>query len=159
MRVSLAFAVLALSACTSSSSPEEVELEAKRTMFHEHMANSYEFTWRQSCECTQETAGPMRITVSNGAITSAAYVETSLPVPANVRQHLLTIDGIFDKIQDAIDDDAHMVTVVYDTELGFPSSVAVDYDELVADEELSLTITNLVPIAQGCGVAGLVPCG
>lgn len=159
MRLPLAFA-LALAACTGSGSttPEETELEAKRTTFHQNMAdNNYSFHWRQSCECTQETAAEMLITVTNGAISDAIYVETEQQVPTSVRSRLLTIDGVFDKIQDAIDEDAHMITVVYDTELGYPKSVAVDYSEQIADEELSLIISDVQPLTL-CGV-GLVPCG
>jgi hypothetical protein len=96
-------------------------------------------------------------TVTNGAVSDAIYVETELPVPANLRSHLTTIDGLFDKIQDAIDDNAFMIHVEYDTELGYPRSIAIDYDEHVADEELSLIISNVTPIST-CGV-GVAPCG
>ena len=158
MRLPIAFA-LALAACTGSgtSTPEETALEAPRTTFHENMATSYTFHWRQSCECTREATDEMLITVTNGTISDAIYVQTEQPVPANIRATLLTIDGVFYKIQDAIDEDAHMITVVYDTELGFPSSVAVDYSEQIADEELSLIISNVAPVSS-CGV-GFAPCG
>ncbi len=157
MRTHLAF-VLALAACTGSgsSTPEETELAAKRTQFQQAMTGSYQFQWRQSCECTQDTTAPMLVTVTNGAISSAIYIETELPVPAAIRANLDTIEGVFDRIQDAIDDNAHMIYVEYDSELGFPKSVAIDYSEQIADEELSLVISNVEPIVEGCGVR---PCG
>lgn len=157
MRIHLAFA-LALAACTGSgsSTPEETELQAKRTQFTQNMTGSYQFQWRQSCECSQDATAPMLITVTNGAISDAIYIETELPVPAGIREHLDTIDGVFDRIQDAIDEDAHMIYVEYDAQLGFPKSVAIDYSEQIADEELSLVISNVEPLAETCGVR---PCG
>lgn len=157
MRIHLAFA-LALAACTGSgsSTPEETELEANRTTFHTAMTGSYTFHWRQSCECTQEATAEMLITVTNGTISDAIYVETEQPVPQNLREHLDTIDGVFDRIQDAIDQNAHMIHVEYDATLGFPKSVAIDYSEQIADEELSLIISNVEPLAETCGVR---PCG
>lgn len=162
MRLPIAFAFVAFAACTGGTAipeqtPEEIELEGARTMFHQNMSNNYSFHWRQSCECSPDATAEMLITVTNGAISDAIYVQTEQPVPANIRATLLTIDGVFDKIQDAIDEDAHMITVQYDTELGFPSSVAVDYSEQIADEELSLILSNVVP-ASACGV-GVAPCG
>jgi hypothetical protein len=157
---SIAVALVALTACTGGTSvpektPEEIELDGARTMFQQNMPADYSFHWRESCECTQETAAEMLITVTNGSISSAIYVETEQAVPAGVRSRLVTIDGVFDKIQDAIDEDAHAITIEYDTELGFPKSVAIDYDAQVADEELSLTISDVVPLSE-CGFA---PCG
>lgn len=159
MRLSFAFALLAVTACTGGGSspnqtPEELALEGARATFETNMSSdSYSFHWRESCECTNEATDEMLITVTNGVISDAIYVATEQPVPANIRSHLLTIEGVFDKIQDAIDDNAFMIHVEYDTELGYPRSVAVDYDQHVADEELSLVISNVAPLVEtGCGV-------
>lgn len=161
MRLPIAFVLVAATACTQQETiveetPEQIELQGARTRFDTTMPSSYTFHWRRSCECTQEAAAEMLVTVSNGVITNAIYVATELPVPANIRDTLSTIDGVFDTIQDAIDQNAHTITVHYDADRGFPTSVAIDYSVQIADEELSLTISDVQPIAESCGVR---PCG
>jgi hypothetical protein len=138
----LSFLVVLGAGCGSEASPEQSQLDHALQTWDVQGPASYSFTWQQGCECTAETSAPIRITVDNGAISEAIYLETELPVGAAVRAHLLTVDGIFGKIQDAIDDGAYAVTVQYDTESGLPASVAVDYNQQVADEELSLQISN-----------------
>jgi Family of unknown function (DUF6174) len=124
-------------------SPEQGQLDSALQTWDAQQPAQYSFTWRRSCECTTETTQPIRITVSGNAITSAVYVETQLPVSANVRDNLLTIDGVFAEIQQAIADGAFAVTVTYDQTSGAPLTVGVDYDERLADEELSLVISDL----------------
>jgi hypothetical protein len=154
--LALCFVGLLGSGC-GTESPEQGQLDQALETWDVQGPASYSFTWQQGCECTAETTAPIRITVVDNAITDAVYVETQLPVAADVRSHLLTIDGVFGTIQDAIDHGAYAITVAYDSESGLPSSVGVDYDEHLADEELWLQISNLhsnvAHDAAQCGAA------
>lgn len=162
MRLSVALAFVAFTACTQQETivektPEEIELQGARTRFDTNMAGAYSFHTSRSCECTAEATREMLVTVEGGAITSAIYVDDATAVPLQIRNTLMTIEETFDEIENAIATHAHAVSVVYDSELGFPSSVAIDYDAQVADEELSLLISQVRPVpVPGCGVA---PCG
>jgi hypothetical protein len=145
--------------CSSEvQTPEQSQLDQALETWDVQGPADYSFTWRQGCECTAETTAPIRITVVGGAITDAVYVETQVAVSAEVRAHLMTIDGVFAEIQDAINGGAHAVTVEYDSESGLPASVAVDYDAQIADEELSLQISdlhsNVAHEAASCGGPG-----
>lgn len=163
MRLSIAFALtLTVTACTTEGSsgpgtPEEIALENARTTFHANMSDSYTFHSRRFCECTVEATREMLVTVTGGVVTDAIYVDDEQPVPSELRDLIFTIDEAFDEIQSAIDDNAHAITVEYDTELGFPTSIAIDYSAQIADEELSLVISDVQPLTL-CG-AGALPCG
>jgi hypothetical protein len=61
---------------------------------------------------------------------------------------LLTIDGGFEKIQAALDQNAAEVTVDYDPARGYPRSVFVDDSRQVADEERSFQISDFAPTAN-----------
>jgi hypothetical protein len=141
MRTLLVIALLG--ACTGS--PTQDALDDARAAWDDEGQASYRFTWRQGCECIPEATRPIRIEVENDQIVAATYVDGGQPVPSNVRMYLLTVDGIFDEIQSAIDEDAHRITVDYDPVAGFPRTVAIDYDKLTADEELSLAIQDVEP--------------
>ena len=142
-------ALITLAACADDPTPAEQELVTQRQKFEEStLADNYRFNWQRSCECTQETTRPMSIEVTNGAISNAWYRDGAHEeVPATVKEHLMTIEQIFDEIEESLGT-AHMVNVQYDVELGFPTSVAIDYQQTVADEELSLLISNVGPNVQ-----------
>jgi hypothetical protein len=52
---------------------------------------------------------------------------------------LMTIEWAFELIQDAINTYASSITVVYDETLGYPMSIVIDYDVMMADEEAYYT--------------------
>jgi hypothetical protein len=56
----------------------------------------------------------------------------------------MTVEGLFDYIQAAIDKKAHAVNVVYDAELGYPTSIEVDYIERAVDDEIRFKAGHLV---------------
>jgi hypothetical protein len=52
---------------------------------------------------------------------------------------LLTIDSAFTLIQEAIDQEAASITVEYNETLGYPMSISIDYNAMIADEEAYYT--------------------
>lgn len=138
------FVALFAVGCAAEPSPEESQLESALHTWSVHGPSQYSFTWQRSCECTTDTVRPIRITVAGDAITSAVYVDDQTPVSTEVRAGLLTIDGVFDEIAAAIQQNAHSIAVEYDANSGHPISVGVDYSAALADEELALTIKDLV---------------
>jgi hypothetical protein len=59
-----------------------------------------------------------------------------------------SLEGILDMIQEAVNLNAASINVVYDVDAGYPTSVYVDYDERIADEELSIVVDYLAPVGQ-----------
>lgn len=139
-----ALLLVAVVGCADDTSKAPGELVAAREQFAETLDGSYIFTWQRSCECTAETAGPIRITVQNGQIIQAIDLASEQPVSSNVLSGLQTIEGVFDTIEDAYNEGAASINVTYDPSLKFPASVGIDYDLGIADEELSLQITDVV---------------
>lgn len=54
-----------------------------------------------------------------------------------------TVDGLFDLIQEGIDQNAYQITDEFDVELGYPTSAYVDYGQLIADQELGFSVGSL----------------
>jgi hypothetical protein len=147
--IALAALPLALStaACTDTVPPEQEALELARTTWADQAPGAYRFTWQRSCECAPEATRAIVIEVTGEQISSALYVDDETAVPADVRMYLHTIDGVFAKIQSAIDEGAHAIHVEYDATMGYPRSVAIDYSAHIADEELSLLISDLAALS------------
>ena len=57
-----------------------------------------------------------------------------------------TIDGLFDRIEQAWTEGAASISVTWHPEFGYPSSVGIDQSLLIADEEQYWTIGFLEPI-------------
>lgn len=133
--LSLVLVAGCLAACGSPA-------KSRRALWDEKGPASYQYTLRWSCFCGPDFTDPMRITVRDGAITSAVDVETGMPVDPATRRPL-TIEGLFDVIEDAYRKNAAKVDVTYDPTDGHPVSANIDYDQRVIDEELGFRTEDL----------------
>ena len=57
-----------------------------------------------------------------------------------------TIDGVFDDIQQAIDQHAAQIQLSFDPTLGYPTAVFVDHSHQIVDEELALQLSGLTTL-------------
>jgi hypothetical protein len=140
----VAFATLA--ACSPSA--HEQELADAREQWSRQLPRSYELTWQQDCFCTPDMVRPIRIRVAAGQITSATFVDDREEVTESIRGRLATVDGVFDRIEDALEEGADQIDVEYDATWGYPESLYVDYSRRTADEELTLQLSDFAPIER-----------
>ena len=93
---------------------------------------------------------PMRLTVRNGVIESAKFLEgfdSGMPVPPSDIYHVPTIDGLFDKIEEALSDRlAWSMGAEYDAELGYPREFRVSYTD-IPDDYFEASICCYNPLA------------
>lgn len=128
--------------------PPEDDLEAHREMFARVNRTSYAFTWKRGCFCTEESTFPIRIKVAGQSIVSAVYVDGGQPVSDLVRDSLETIDGVFDMIEDSLDQRVDELTVTYDPTHDYPTSVFIDRERNATDDELSLELSAFISPAD-----------
>jgi para-nitrobenzyl esterase len=93
--------------------------------------------------------GTMTITVRDGKITliedAAGNDVTNAPRAIAFR----TIDEMFDLIESELQSRAYRLSVGYDPEFGFPSSLYVDNRKEVVDDELGIVLQSFEPILPG----------
>lgn len=116
------------------------DLEAARATWERNAADSYTMTVLFSCFCPEEARGPFEITVIDGEPSATFRGE---PVGQAAPTHVFTVDGIFDVIEENAD--AELVDIVYDPESGIPTSVVIDIDFRIADEEIYITVEDFQP--------------
>ena len=171
MKRCIVFAVLllVLSACGSSSSTTDVPTTdaptttvpptvdpldeadaayaAARAMWESAELVDYDYSFSRGCFCPQEYVGPHEVSVRDGVVTAATYDGIDLkklPI-LNLTSYdeiIQTVDGVFDEIDRAIDE-ADQLTAAYHPELGYPTDVFIDWEEMIADEEVNYTIVDL----------------
>lgn len=144
LRVTLPLLTLSLlSSCSllglDPRSDKERELARNRRLWDSRAINEYHYVMRRLCFCAPESTSPQVITVHGGVITSVVYASNGAPVPAFIASTALSVTGLFDIIQQAIDRDAYQLSVQYDAALGFPTSIAIDYILNAADDEVTYT--------------------
>ena len=104
--------------------------------------STYTYTTSWHCFCMREYVAPVIVEVVDGEIVDVNFVDSSLgEVPEPGR--FVTIEGLFDHIQDALDGEAFNISATYDGQLGYPVEVFVDYDQRIADEELGFSAGSL----------------
>ncbi|MFN0098006.1 MAG: DUF6174 domain-containing protein [Gemmatimonadaceae bacterium] len=152
MRHTLAFLsalVLLTAACDGESvfgtAPERVALSAARERWADAKPFEYQFNYTRICFCP--TLTNVRVTVRDDVVISARVISTGEELPPAERAQIPTIDGLFDIIDAAIDQDAHDLRVEYDRSMGFPQSIILDYKEMIADDEIFYEVTEVMSTA------------
>jgi hypothetical protein len=138
--------LLALQACGEAGPvrPQVHELEARESLWDSVGPESYEYAVQRLCFCPIEHIGPVRVRVENGVVVGREYVEGGLAVPEGVAPGFPAVDGLFELLRSAYEEDAHEIRVTYDPALGVPVDFWIDYVEMVADEELGMRVTEAV---------------
>jgi hypothetical protein len=132
---------LLLAGCESTG-PRDLELEAARTRWMTVGPDAYVYAVQRQCFCGLDYIGPARLTVEDGVVVESVYVDSGLPVPDGY--DFPTVDGLLEILRSAYEREAHEVTVTYDPVSGVPVQAWIDYEEMVADEELGWLVTEEV---------------
>lgn len=114
------------------------DLDAARERWQEAGFDAYQMTLQRSCFCPEDYRGPFEVTVRNGAVESATFNGTAVDA-----ERVLTVADLFDLLEDAYDQGAARVDVTFDDELGYPTSLYIDYNEQMADEEVGYTVSSV----------------
>lgn len=120
-------------------------------------SDSYDMTYRLICFCGPIEKGPYEVAVRNGQIVAATFGDVDI---LDIEEFGLdsydntvsTIDEIFAEIGRGLDT-ASSVAAEYDQELGYPTNVFIDWDFLIADEEVGYEISNVRVAPASCSTA------
>ncbi|MDO9498335.1 MAG: DUF6174 domain-containing protein [Nocardioides sp.] len=105
--------------------------------------DDYTYTLAVSCFCP-DAGEPVRVTVVAGEAVEAVYLEDGRAVTKGDQApdyRRLTIDEV---IEAANDTEADLVKVRWPEGQDYPTSVYVDQDELMVDEEIGYAVSDVV---------------
>jgi hypothetical protein len=132
-------------ACGDEGTTGYDELLRNRALWESKNINSYEYRFQWICFCLAERTMPVRVTVERNRITRVTAMEENRDLDRRQFSEYHTIDGLFDLIADAYQR-AEDVRIEYDPTYGYPTSVYIDYQKGVADEELGFTVSDFLPV-------------
>ena len=121
----------------------QAQLNRQRRHWRAQEIGDYSFTVRRLCYCPETYTSPVVVRVSDGEVRDLAYEGSGEAVAPEHAQFWPAVEGLFDLVQDAIDRDADSLRVDYHPLLGYPISIQIDYEEMMVDEELTVTASDL----------------
>lgn len=128
---------------------DQTELDANRALWDSHNITSYDYRAQLDCFCTPESVRPAIVSVRMDAIASVVDAQTLEPRgPAD----FLTIDAMFDRLQQALNSDDPVIDAQFDSTLGHPSFFRIDHP-ILADDDYSWTVENLTVVPEPGGMA------
>ncbi|GBF80285.1 lipoprotein [Aphanothece sacrum FPU1] len=120
------------------------ELAKNRQLWRLQNINNYQFTYQQQCFCVAPGNIPLKVAVKNDKITQVVDLKTNQTIP-NLG-FPKTIDQLFQILEKAIQSKADEISVTYDSTLGYPTKIAIDYQKILADEETNYLAKDLIKI-------------
>tara|TARA_B100000767_G_scaffold242326_1_gene239323 strand:+ start:653 stop:1099 length:447 start_codon:yes stop_codon:yes gene_type:complete len=137
----LLFIILNCTKKTGVIPEDELNLQEQEKKWKKQGIIDYEFTSQISCFCQSDYTLPKAIAVKNDEIQSINGVAY-----ANLEyENHMTIDELFDYIEDHQNKNPVIENLEFDSVYGFPSYIYFDISEVIADDEISYTITNFIP--------------
>jgi hypothetical protein len=126
----------------------QAELDENRARWDSYRAVDYDYYYQRSCFCMYDYTKQFEVQVRNDTVDAAFVAEDGTPAnPDMLVNWIPTIDGIFDQIQSAIDRSAYSMTIRYNETYGHPEGVSIDYNQMMADEELYISTEGLEILA------------
>lgn len=105
---------------------------------------NYQIQIQRICFCVPEITKAIVVDVRGGRVVSSRYADGS-PIPASAAAHFAnasTIDQLFALISNATNQRYAKVEATYNPTYGFPQSIYLDQDAMMADEEVGYSISN-----------------
>lgn len=146
------FIGLSTSAGAVGAGLSQSDLDEQRNIWLDSGILHYDFRFQRTCFCAPDSVEPGIVSVVGGQIESVIGV--NIPKELNPT-FFLSIDGLFDTLQDALDQPADAISANFDQSLGYPTDISIDYIELAADDEIWYAATDLNPRSMLPGDADL----
>ena len=108
----------------------------------------YEYSYQRACECHPDQEADTIVTVANGRVVGVRYAREGyseeVALPPEKLSWYRTIDDLFSLVETA-QANAETVRVEFDTKLGYPVSIYVDYVGEFVGDELGIEVTGFAP--------------
>ncbi|MGQ0641168.1 MAG: DUF6174 domain-containing protein [Gemmatimonadaceae bacterium] len=128
---------------TDGDREDLLDLQAAERRWAQSGVQDYQIIVQQLCFCGYTR--PVRITVRLGNVVSRVDAESGEPVPQQ-GENAREVRGLFALVRDAIDRDAHSMSVTYDATYGIPLQINIDYIANTVDDELTVRASEFQPL-------------
>lgn len=140
--------VLACAACSNPFADAPDEFGQSFGRWRRAGLADYHYVLSGSCECLPEWTRPAEVLVRDGETLFLRYLNNySTDVWSRYRE-LDSVEKLFQFVGDAYARDPDVLEVEYHPRYGVPTRILVDYDREVGDDELTITVSDFVPVVS-----------
>jgi len=126
---------------SNTHSQARTDFESNKRKWQNSQPIIYSFTLQGSGFLAGNARKPVDLIINDNNVTHAKFTDgTTGQVPAF---NQLSIDDLFNTIGNALNNNAAEVRVEYNATTGAPESIFIDRDRRIADEEVSLSVSNV----------------
>ena len=126
------------------------ELRANRAKWDQSERDAYSYKVRPYCFCSIERLAPYTVTVRSGVV--SAEIEESWLSDYSGYQigelDILTIEKLFE-LAETSRADADRVRVKFDDKRGFPTSISIDRNRDIIDDEYGVSVSDFRVLTSG----------
>ena len=134
----LVFLILFIT-CSETESHETISsFEANKEKWENASILDYSFVFQVSCYCTEEYTSPKTVSVRSGNIVTV----NDLAYSEEIHRGIFSINDLFKEIEKASNQNVAVLETTYDSFYGFPTTLYIDRDERIADEEMRYSISD-----------------
>jgi hypothetical protein len=140
-----------LAAALPAPASADAALDAARAKWRTAKLGSYEYGYHKFCECHRDSPPETVVSVRDGKVVNVRHrpVGSTTEVPAAEKnfEYYWTVDGLFELIAAA--QMRHVeVRAQYDSTVGYPTEIYIDYDRNLIGDELDLKLTGVTPLPR-----------
>ena len=127
---------------TSETGDLQDALNENRARWDAAAIADYSMRSQRRCFFCGVTFVPVRITVRGDTIDTVTEPDSNTPVSEPVIGTFLTIDELFDLIQEAITESASVIAIRYDETFGYPTDIDIDFSRSFRNDEALFEISE-----------------
>ncbi|MGH7481002.1 MAG: DUF6174 domain-containing protein [Longimicrobiales bacterium] len=119
------------------------QLDESRALWDAAALANYDIDYQRVCACLPQFLEPVVLQIRDDTVHAVLELTGGEPIQDPPPNFYLTVDEIFDLLQDAIDGRAERIRAQFDPELGYPFLAQVDYQLAVGADEVEVRVANL----------------
>ncbi len=131
---------------SSSDVDVQTDLDEHRALWEAIGVTDYAMRFQRICFCSSSLLIPVRLTIRGDTLVEVFDLETQQPIDSFEPGMFLTVDELFDFVQDAINVDAPRISVRYDAQLGHPTDIDVDLSRQRFDDDMRFEVRDFDPL-------------
>jgi hypothetical protein len=119
------------------------ELDRQYDLWTAQAIPAYEYRFARECPCRADLTRTVLVSVQDTVVIAVIYADSGTAVPDSAYRSYFTVEGLFQQARLAISALADSLVVQYDPDLHYPTTIVVDQNRFLVNDELSLFASQL----------------
>ncbi|TPW16663.1 MAG: hypothetical protein FD129_674 [bacterium] len=119
------------------------QLRRNQRLWYSRAIVDYQIVQQRFCFCDPRSLDPIQVEIRDGEVVRAAAVEGGVPVPSS---HGMTVEDLFGRIEQAIENDYEYLETTYDPGFGFPMEISMNPGGGIQDAGWGMTCSTMSPL-------------